>query len=121
MKYIMIAKLLQTIENLSSNKNYNSCNTTTTNNSFNNDSEIPRPNNTHLVPPQWDMLSTTSDTTTASDNERSINIIASISIEVQLREVRLQKMSSLRNIRECIQKRKSQRKNLILTHQILVS
>ena len=121
MKYIMIAKLLQTTENLSSNKNNNSCNTTTTNNSFNNDSEIPRPNNTHLGPPQWDMLSTTSDTTTTSDNERSINIIASISIEVQLREVRLQKMSSLRNIRECIQKRKSQRKNLILTHQILVS
>ena len=37
------------------------------------------------------MLSTTSDTTTTSDNERSINFIASISIEEQLREVRLQK------------------------------
>ena len=41
-KDIMISKLLKTIENLSSNKNYNNCNTTATNNSFNNDSEIPR-------------------------------------------------------------------------------
>ena len=80
-KDIMIAKLLETIENLSSNKNHNSCNTTTTNNSFNNDSETPRPNNTHLAPPQWDILSTTSDTTTTSDNERSIDVIPSILIE----------------------------------------
>ena len=41
-KDIMISKLLETIENLSSNKNYNNCNTFATNNSFNNDSEIPR-------------------------------------------------------------------------------
>ena len=38
-----------------------------------------------------DTLSTTSDTTTTSHNERSINVIPSISIEEQLREVRLQK------------------------------
>ena len=63
-KDIMMTKLLETIENLSSNKNYNNCNTTTTNNSFNNDSETPISNNTHLVPPRWNILSTTSDTTT---------------------------------------------------------
>ena len=50
-KDIMISKLLETIENLSSNKNYNNCNTFATNNSFNNDSEIPRWKNTHLAPP----------------------------------------------------------------------
>ena len=88
-KDIMISKLLETIENLSSNKNYNNCNTTTTNNSCNNDSETPRSKNTHLAPPQWDILSVTS--TTTSDNGKSINIIPSISIEEQLREVRLQK------------------------------
>ena len=48
-KDVMIAKLLETIEKLSSNKNYNNCNTATTNNSFNNDSETPRPKNTHLA------------------------------------------------------------------------
>ena len=52
----MISKLLETIENLSSNKNYNNCNTTATNNSFNNDSEILRSKNTHLAPPQWDII-----------------------------------------------------------------
>ena len=78
-------------ENLDSNKSYNNCNTTTTNSSCNNDSEIPRSKNTHLAPPQWDILSTTSNTTTSSDNGRSINVIPSISIGDQLREVRLQK------------------------------
>ena len=87
----MIAKLLETIQNLNSNKNYNNCNTTTTNSSCNNDSETPRPKNTHLAPPQWDILLTTSDTTTTSDSGRSINVIPSISIEEQLREVKLQK------------------------------
>ena len=91
MKNIMISKLLETIENLSSNINYNNCNTNTTNNSCNNDSKIPRSKNTHLAPPQWDISSTTSDTTTTSDNGRLINVILSISIEEQLREVRLQK------------------------------
>ena len=90
-KDIIISKLLETIKNLSSNKNYNNCNTTTRNNSCNNDSETPVSKNTHLVPPQWDILSTTSDTTTASDNGKSINVISSISIEEQLRKVRLQK------------------------------
>ena len=89
-KDIMIAKLLETIENLSSNKNYNNCNTTTTNNSCNNDSETLRSKNTHLAPPQWNIW-TTSDTTTTSDNGRSINVTPSISIEKQLSEVRLQK------------------------------
>ena len=84
----MNAKLLETIENF---ENYNNCNTITTINSFNNDSEIPRPKNTHLAPPQWDILPTISDTTTTSDNGRSINVTPSISIEEQLREVRLQK------------------------------
>ena len=51
-KDIMISKLLETIENLSSNKNYNKYSTTATNNSCNNDFEIPRSKNTHLVPPQ---------------------------------------------------------------------
>ena len=84
----MISKLLETIENLSSNKYYNNCNIATTNNSCKNDSEIPRSKNTHLAPPQWDILSTTSDTTTTSDNERSINVIPTISIEEQLLDVR---------------------------------
>ena len=87
----MISKLLETIENLSSNKNCNNCNTTTTNNSCNNDSETPRSKNTHLAPLQWDILSTTSDTITTSDNGKSINVIQNISTEEQLREVRLQK------------------------------
>ena len=90
-KDIIISKLLETIKNLSSNKNYNNCNTTTRSNSCNNDFETPVSKNTHLAPPQWDILSTTSDTTTASDNGKSINVISSISIEEQLREVRLQK------------------------------
>ena len=90
-KDIIISKLLETIKYLSSNKNYNNCNTTTTNNNCNNDSETPISKNTHLAPPQWDILSTTSDTTTASDNGKSINVISSISIEEQLHEVRLQK------------------------------
>ena len=90
-KDITISKLLETIEKLSSNKNYNNCNTTTTNNSCNNDSDIPRSKNTHLAPPQEDMLSITSDTTTNTDNGRSINVILSISTEEQLREVRLEK------------------------------
>ena len=77
-KDIMITKLLEAIENLSSNKNYNNCYTTTTNNCFNNDSETSRPNSTHLAPPHWDILSTSPDTTAASDNERSINIVPSI-------------------------------------------
>ena len=38
-----------------------------------------------------DILSATSDTTTASDNGRWIKVIPRISIEEQLREVRLQK------------------------------
>ena len=84
-KDLMIAKLLETIENLSSNKN-----TTTTNNSCNNDSETLRSKNTHLAPPQWN-ISTTSDTTTTSDNGRSINVTPSISIEERLRKIRLQK------------------------------
>ena len=87
----MISKLVETIENLSSNKNYNNCNTTTTHNSCNNDSEIPRSKNTYLGPSQWDILSTTSNTITTSDNGRSINVIPNISIEEQLRDVRLQK------------------------------
>ena len=87
----MISKLLEAIENLSSNKNYVNCNTTTTNNSCNNDSETPRSKNTHLAPPQWHILSATSDTTTTSDNGKSINVIPNISTEEQLREVRLQK------------------------------
>ena len=90
-KDVMISKLLETTENLSSNKNYNNCNTTATNKTYNNDSKIPKSNNTYLVPPQWDILSATSDTTTTSDNGRSIKVIPSISIEEQLREVRLQK------------------------------
>ena len=90
-KDIMISKLLETIENLNSNKNYNHCNTTTTNKGYNNDSEIQRSKNTHLPPPQWDILSTSSDTTATSDNGRSIHVIPRISIEEQLREVRLQK------------------------------
>ena len=90
-KDIMISKLLETIENLNSNKKYNHCNTTTTNNGYDNDSEIQRSKNTHLVPPQWDILSTTSDTTATSDNGRSIHVIPRISIKEQLREVRLQK------------------------------
>ena len=87
----MIAKLLETIENVSGKKNYSNCDTTTTKSSCNNDSEIPRSKNTHLAPPQWNILSTNSDTTTNSDNERSINVIPNISIEGQLREMRLQK------------------------------
>ena len=79
----MISKLLETIENLSSNKNYNNCNITTTNNSYNNDSEISRSKNTHLTPPQWDTLSITSDTTASSDNGRSINVTPNVSIEEQ--------------------------------------
>ena len=90
-KDIMISKLLEAIENVSSNKKYNNCNTTATNNSCNNDSEIPRSKNTHPTPPQWDILSTTSETTTTPDNERSINVIPSISTEEQVREVRLEK------------------------------
>ena len=90
-KDIMISKLLETIENLNSNKKYNHCNTTTRNNGYDNDSEIQRSKNTHLVLPQWDILSTTSDTTATSDNGRSIHVIPRTSIEEQLREVRLQK------------------------------
>ena len=87
----MISKLLETIENLNSNKKYNHCNTTTTKNDYDNDSEIQRSKNTHLAQPQWDILSTTSDTTATSDKGRSIHVIPRISIEEQLREVRLQK------------------------------
>ena len=90
-KDIMISKLLETIENLNSNKKYNHCNTTTTNNGYDNDSEIQRSKNTHPAPPQLDILSTTSDTTATSDNGRSIHVIPRISIEEQLREERLQK------------------------------
>ena len=90
-KDIMISKLLETIENLNSNKKYNHCNTTTTNNGYDNDSEIQRSKNTHPAPPQWDILSTTSDATATSDNGKSIHVIPRISIEEQLREVRLQK------------------------------
>ena len=88
---IVISKLLETIENLNSNKKYNHCNTTTTNNGYDNDSEIQRSKNTHPAPQQWNILSTTSDTTATSDNGRSIHVIPRISIEEQLREVRLQK------------------------------
>ena len=87
----MISKPLETIEDLSSNENNNNFRTTITKNSRNNDSEIPRPKNTHLALPQWDILSTTSDTTTKSDSGRLINVVPNISIEEQLREVRLQK------------------------------
>ena len=44
-----------------------------------------------MAPPQWNILSTTSDTTATSDNRRSIHVIPRISIEEQLREVRLKK------------------------------
>ena len=71
---------------------------TTTTNSSNNESEIPSSNNTHLAPPQQDILSKTYDTTTSSVNERLIDVIPSISIEDQLREVRLQKDAQLKNI-----------------------
>ena len=91
MKDIMISKLLETIENLSCNKNYHNCNITTTSNSCKNDSKIPRSKNTHLAPPPWDILSTTSDTTTNSYNGSLINVIPGISIKEQLREARLQK------------------------------
>ena len=106
-KDIMISKLLKTIESLNSNKKYNHCNTTTTNNGYDNDSEIQRSKNTHLAPPMWDILSTTSDTTATSYNGRSIHVIPKISIEEQLREVRLQKASSLKNIKDCSRKQKS--------------
>ena len=76
MKHIMISKLLQTIENLSSSKKYNNCNITTTYNSSNNDFEIPGSNDTHLAPPKWD-ISKTHDTTTKADG-RSINVMPSI-------------------------------------------
>ena len=90
-KDIKISKLLETIENLSGNKKYNTFNTTTTNNSCNNDSEIERSKNTQLTPPQWGILLTTSDATATSDNGRSINVIPSILIKEQLREARLLK------------------------------
>ena len=48
-KYHML-KLLETIAEVSSNKNCNNCDTTTKSNSGNNDSEITSSNNTHLVP-----------------------------------------------------------------------
>ena len=44
-----------------------------------------------MAPPQLNILSTTADTTATSDNGRSIKVIQKISIEEQLREVRLQK------------------------------
>ena len=122
-KYIVILKLLETTENLSSSMNYNNCNNTTTKNSRNNDSKIPNSKNTYLAPQQWDILSTTSDSITNSDNGRLINVIPSISIEDQLREMRLQKdaqFNGLRNIRDYTRKTKSWKKNLILTHQIIV-
>ena len=50
----MTSKLLETIENLSSNINYNNCNITTTN--CNKGSQIPRSKNAHLAPPQWDII-----------------------------------------------------------------
>ena len=90
-KVIKISKLLETIENLSSNKNYNTFNTTTTDNSCNNDSDIERSKNTQLIPPQWGILLTTSDTTATSDNGRSISVIPSILIEEQLREAGLRR------------------------------
>ena len=49
-----------------------------------------------MAPPQWDILSTTFDTTKNSDNARSINVIPSISTEDQPREVRLQKDAQFR-------------------------
>ena len=82
-KVIKVSKLLETIENLSSN------NTTTTDNSCNNDSDIERSKNTQLTPPQWGILLTTSDTTATSDNGRSISVIPSILIEEQLSEAGL--------------------------------
>ena len=88
-KVIKISKLLETIENLSSNKSYNTFNTTTTDNSCNNDYDIERSKNTQLTPPQWGILLTTSDTTTTSDNGRSISVIPNILIEEQLREAGL--------------------------------
>ena len=90
-KDIMILKLLETIENLSSSKSYNNCNTTTTNNSCNNDFKIPSLNNTHLAQPEWGMLSTTSDTIINFDNGRSINVIPTFQLKINPREVRLQK------------------------------
>ena len=44
-----------------------------------------------MAPPQWEIWSTTSDRTTTLDNGRSVNVIPNISIEEQLRGVRLQK------------------------------
>ena len=92
-------------------------NNTTTNNSSNNYSKIKSLHNTHLVPPQWDILSTTSDKKTNSDNSISINVIPSISIEDQLREVRLEKNAQFNEYQriQYTRKRKSWKKNLILT------
>ena len=99
---MIISKALETTENLRSNKNYNNCNTTTTNNICNNDSENPSSKNTYLAPPQWDILSTT------SDNGRLINVIPSISIEKYLHEVRLQKDAQFKEYRRL----HSEKKNL---------
>ena len=118
-KDVMISKLLEKIENLSSNKNYNNCNTTTTNNSCNKDSEILRSNNTHLAQPQWDILSTTSDTTTTSGNGRSINVIPSISVEEQLREARLQKNVQFKEYQRLLGKEKVRGKTRYLPTKYL--
>ena len=107
-KDVMISKL--TIENLNSNKNHSNCNTTLTNKSCNNDSEIQRSKNTHLAPPQWNILSTTTDTAITSDNGRSINVIPNISIEEQLREVRLQRDVQFKEYHRLLRKEKVKRK-----------
>ena len=118
-KDIMISKLFEIIENLSGNKNYNNWNATTKNKSCNNDSDMPRPKNTCLATPQWDIL-TTSDTTTTSDNGRSTNIIPTISFEEQLRKVRLQKdFQFIEYQRLHLEKKKLEEKPY--TYQILVS
>ena len=82
-RYNDLKTLSEIIENLYSSKNYNSCNTTTTNSNGNDDSEIPNSNNAPLAPSKWDILSTTSDTTTNCDSGRSINAMLSTSAEGQ--------------------------------------
>ena len=60
----------------------------------------------HIWPHHSGTLSTNSDTTTNSDNGRPINVIPSISIEVQLREVRLQKKAQFKEYQRLHSKKK---------------
>ena len=81
--------------------------------------DMPRPKNTCLATPQWDIL-TTSDTTTTSDNGRSTNIIPTISFKEQLRKVRLQKdFQFIEYQRLHLEKKRLEEKPY--TYQILVS